>query len=263
MRKPLAGTGWKMNLGVAATRRYAAELLPKLAGIDSSGLDLFVLPPFTSLSAAAEAFAPGPVAIGAQNMHWEDAGPWTGEISAPMLVELGCRYVELAHSERLAHFGETYDLVRRKVNAALTHGLTPILCLGETAFDRDTGRSDTVLAQQARAALADLSPTQIPAVVLAYEPRWAIGTAHAAPPDYVAARHATLREIVATDWGAPAAAAVRIVYGGSVTATNGAALAALADVDGLFVGRAAWTPDGFATIVSIVRHAAHTKGSLA
>ncbi|MBK7791137.1 MAG: triosephosphate isomerase [Betaproteobacteria bacterium] len=174
---------------------YAARLLEQLHAIDTSAIDVFVLPPYTSLGAAATAFGGTPVAIGAQNMHWEEQGAWTGEISAPMLLDAGCRYVELAHSERLQHFGETYERVRSKVDRALATGLTPIVCLGETAEDRREGRSDAVLASQAATALAGQPAQRVPDVVLAYEPRWAIGSSEAASPDYVAARHTTLRAL--------------------------------------------------------------------
>ena len=260
-RRLVAGTGWKMNNDAAASRRYAADLYARLAGLSLPPLELYVLPPFTSLHAAAEAFAPGPVAIGGQNMHWDEDGAWTGEISAAMLREAGCRYVELAHSERLAHFGETYAAVRRKLNAAVRHGLTPILCLGETADDRAAGRADAVLCAQAETALADQPAGRVGEAILAYEPRWAIGAGAAAAPDYVANRHGAIRALVARRWGEAAAHSVRIVYGGSVTAENGAALASLADVDGLFVGRAAWTAEGFAAIIAIVAQAAITKGA--
>jgi triosephosphate isomerase len=260
-RRLVAGTGWKMNNDVAATRRYAADLYAQLADRQVGSLELYVLPPFTSLHAAAEAFAPGPVAIGGQNMHWDNSGAWTGEISAPMLREAGCRYVELAHSERLACFGETYETVRRKLNAAIRHGLTPILCLGETTDDRSAGRADTVLCAQLETALADQPAECVAEAILAYEPRWAIGAAEAASPDYVSARHAAIRALVSRRWGAAAADAVRVVYGGSVTPENGAALVSLADVDGLFVGRAAWTAEGFAAIIAVVAHAAMTKGA--
>jgi triosephosphate isomerase len=256
MRKLVAGTGWKMNIGAAETSRYAAALLPRLTPSIRDRVEMFVLPPFTSLQQARAAFASSPVGIGAQNMHWEAAGAWTGEISAPMLAEAGCRYVELAHSERLQHFGETYELVRRKLNAAIAQSLTPILCLGETAEDKQRGASDSVLIEQMSVALADQPASQAAAVILAYEPRWAIGAAAAAPPDYVAARHRVLRGALGERYGAHAAAQVRIVYGGSVTPGNGEALMAQADVDGLFVGRAAWTPEGFAEIAAIVARAA-------
>lgn len=257
MRRHLAGTGWKMNIGAAETTRYAERLVPLVAGAET--VDMFVLPPFTSLHAARAAFAGSPVAHGGQTMHWDEAGAWTGEISAAMLVEAGCRYVELAHSERLAHFGETYALVGRKLDRALAHGLTPILCLGETADDRRAGRTDAVLFEQVATALANQPPARIREIVLAYEPRWAIGAADAASPAYVAVRHAALRGYVRQVHGADAAEHTRIIYGGSVNVANGPALIALADVDGLFIGRAAWTPEGFAELVAIVARAAADK----
>ncbi len=261
-RRLVAGTGWKMNNDAAATRRYAADLYRRLASVDVGALDLFVLPPFTSLHAAAEGFAPGPVAIGGQNMHWDDSGAWTGEISAPMLREAGCRYVELAHSERLAACGETYETVRRKLNTALRYGLTPILCLGETADDRRADHADAVLGAQVETALADQPPERVADVILAYEPRWAIGAPEAASTDYVSTRHGAIRALVSRRWGAAAAKAVRIVYGGSVTPDNGPALISLPDVDGLFVSRAALTSAGFAAIVAIVADAAMTREAL-
>lgn len=259
MRKLIAGAGWKMNNGAADAARYAARLLSCLDTPSREFIELFVLPPFTSLHAARAGFSSSPVGVGAQNMHWDASGSWTGEISAPMLVEAGCNYVELAHSERLQHFGETYELVRRKLNAAMDSRLTPILCLGETAEDKSLGRADEVLAEQIAVALADQSASRLPAVILAYEPRWAISASAAAPPDYVAERHRALRGIVRQRYGAPAADNVRIIYGGSVTPGNGEALMDNADVDGLFVGRAAWSPEGFAEIAAIVARAANRR----
>jgi triosephosphate isomerase len=256
MRRLVAGTGWKMNIGAAEAARYAHELLPRLSNLDCAAIDIFVLPPFTSLHAAAAAFGDGPVAIGGQNMHWEKSGGWTGEISASMLVETGCRYVELAHSERLQHFGETYELVRRKVDRALSAGLTPIICLGETALEKREGRADEVLAEQVLTALAGQPDARVADVILAYEPRWAIGAAQAASPDYVAVRHAALRDILRQHRGADAAQRTRIIYGGSVLPENGKDIISIPDVDGLFVGRAAWKADGFAKIVELVVAAA-------
>ena len=258
-RRFMAGTGWKMNLRAPEVPGYAQRLLRQLGAVDTSSIDLFVLPPFTSLAAAAAAFAGSPVAIGGQNMHWEAHGAWTGEISAPMLVDAGCRYVALAHSERLQHFGESYERVRSKVDRALASGLTPIVCLGETADDRRDGASDRVLEWQAATALAGQPAARIPEVVLAYEPRWAIGSSAAAAPDYVAARHATLRRMLRDRYGADVAGRTRILYGGSVTPDNGPDLVAQDDVDGLFVGRAAWEPEGFARIVAQVADAARVK----
>lgn len=261
MRRLVAGTGWKMNIGAAETARYASDILPRLARLDCAAVDLFVLPPFTSLPAATVAFAEGPVAIGGQNMHWEKSGGWTGEISAQMLVEAGCRYVELAHSERLQYFGETYELVRRKVDRALSAGLTPIICLGETALEKREGRADDVLAEQLLTALAGQPDARVPDVILAYEPRWAIGAAQAATPDYVAVRHAALRAILRQRRGPDAAERTRIIYGGSVLPENGKDIISIADVDGLFVGRAAWKPEGFARIIELVVQAAAEKSA--
>jgi triosephosphate isomerase len=255
MRRLIAGTGWKMNLDAAATACYAATLAPAVAAFDDA-IDMFVLPPFTSLHAAWQAFSSSAIGIGAQNVHWEESGAWTGEISAPMLVEAGCRYVQLAHSERLEHFGETYERVRRKVNAAMASGLTPILCLGETDDDKRCGVTDKTLVDQVSLALADLTDDEVPNIILAYEPRWAIGASAAASPDYAAERHRSLRRAIDARFGSPAAARIRIIYGGSVTPGNGAAFMEHDDIDGLFVGRAAWSPEGFADIAAIVARAA-------
>lgn len=259
MRTLVAGTGWKMNIGAAETLRYANALKARLSAVDASVVDVFVLPPFTSLPAASVAFRDSPVAIGGQNMHWEAAGNWTGEISAPMLVEAGCRYVELAHSERLQHFGETYARTRQKVDAALAAGLVPIICLGETAEEKAQGRADAVLAEQLLTALAGQTDEHVERTILAYEPRWAIGAAEAATPDYIAARHAGVRRTLRQHRGEKAALNTRIIYGGSVTPDNGKDIIAIADVDGLFVGRAAWTPEGFARIVELVVEAAAAR----
>lgn len=259
MRRLVAATGWKMNIGSAEVLRYARVLKACVSGFNVSAIDIFVLPPFTSLQAAAGAFGKTPVAIGGQNMHWEDCGGWTGEISAPMLVEAGCHYVELAHSERLQHFGETYELVRRKVDKAMSVGLTPVICLGETAQEKASGRSDEVLAEQVLTSLAGQADNRVPDAILAYEPRWAIGAAEAASPDYVAARHEALRTILHQHRGRDVAERTRIIYGGSVTPENGKDIINLDDVDGLFVGRAAWTPEGFARIIELVVNAADSK----
>jgi triosephosphate isomerase len=244
-----------MNLDAAATARYAAALAPAVMGLDDA-IDMFVLPPFTSLHAARQAFSSSAVGIGAQNVHWDASGAWTGEISAPMLVEAGCRYVQLAHSERLEHFGETYERARHKVNAAMASGLTPILCLGETDDERRQSSSDKIIVDQMSLALADQSAGQVSNIILAYEPRWAIGASAAASPAYAADRHRNLRSAIGARFGSHAAAQIRIIYGGSVTPSNGDAFLAHRDIDGLFVGRAAWSPEGFAEIAAIVARAA-------
>lgn len=259
MRRLVAGTGWKMNNGIAESIRYAEELRARIADVDTSAIDIYVLPPFTSLETAAKAFAGSPVAVGGQNMHWDDSGSWTGEISAPMLREAGCRYVELAHSERLQHFGETYELVRRKLDKAMSVGLIPILCLGELAEEKAAGRADEVLSSQMLTAIDGQPDTRVPEIIMAYEPRWAIGMAEAASPGYIAERHRALRNILRKHCGDEVAEKTRIIYGGSVTPENGKDILEIEDVDGLFVGRAAWQAEGFARIVELVSEAARRK----
>ena len=261
MRRLIAGTGWKMNHGIAESRRYAEVLKTQIAPMDTSAIDIYVLPPFTSLSTAIDAFGGSSVGVGGQNMHWEDSGSWTGEISASMLCELGCRYVELAHSERLQYFGETYELVRRKVDKALSTGLIPIVCLGETAQDKAEGCADQVLADQLLTSIAGQPDACVSNIILAYEPRWAISAVEAASPDYVAERHRSLRGVLRKHRGDNVAQGTRIIYGGSVTPDNGRTLLDIADVDGLFVGRAAWRPEGFARIVQLVAEAATRKNA--
>ena len=262
MRRLVAGTGWKMNNGMADAIRYAEVLKSRISCIDTSFVDIYVLPPFTSLASAFQALNGSPVAIGGQNMHWEDSGSWTGEISASMLLEAGCRYVELAHSERLYHFGETYEQVRRKVDKAMSVGLIPIICLGETAQEKAEGRADDVLSSQILTSLAGLSEAQIPEVILAYEPRWAIGSTEAASSAYIRERHRAIRQIIFQRGGQTIAEQTRIIYGGSVTPENGGEILEIPDVDGLFVGRAAWKPEGFARIVELVGEAAKLKQAI-
>jgi triosephosphate isomerase len=248
-----------MNNGIAESIRYAEALKARIAPLDASAVDIYVLPPFTSLAAAAKAFAGSPVAVGGQNMHWDDSGSWTGEISAAMLLEAGCRYVELAHSERLQYFGETYAQVRRKVDAAMRAGLIPIVCLGETAGEKAEGRADEVLAEQLLTSIGGQSDERVPEIILAYEPRWAIGAAAAASPAYIGERHRALRAILREHRGEAVAGRTRLIYGGSVTPENGRDILGIEDVDGLFVGRAAWKPEGFARIVELTVDAAKRK----
>jgi triosephosphate isomerase len=253
----MAGTGWKMNHSITATRAYIAALKAKLpAALD---IDVFVLPPFTALETAGELLEGTGIGLGGQNMHWEKEGAWTGEISASMLLETGCHYVELAHSERLAHFGESYGLVRKKLELALETGLTPILCIGELADEKAAGRAAPVIEDQVMTALAGTRADDIRKVVLAYEPRWAIGGQEAAAPDYVAQQHRFIRNLIKSRFGADAALRTRIIYGGSVSMANAESLAAIPDVDGLFAGRAAWTGAGFADIIDVVSQEASRR----
>lgn len=240
------GTSWKMN-------KTLAEALAFAAGLPAAGdprLQRFVIPPFTAVREVKAALAGTSVKVGAQNMHWEDAGAWTGEISAPMLVDCGLDLVEIGHSERRAFFGETNETVGRKVEAAVRHGLIPLICIGETLADRESGRAGAVLEQEVRAALGRLSGAQKAApILLAYEPVWAIGVnGIPASADYADARQAEIIATAAEVLGRP----VPCLYGGSVNPGNCAELAAFPHIDGLFIGRSAWDVAGYLDILARV-----------
>jgi triosephosphate isomerase len=241
------GTSWKMN----KTLPEALEFANTLAAADSGGdarIQRFVVPPFTATRQVKDVLAGTSVKVGAQNMHWEGAGAWTGEISAPMLVDCGLDLVELGHSERRAHFGETDETVGLKVESAVRHGLIPLICIGETREQRDAGQADAVLATQVSGALGRLSGDQKSAtVLLAYEPVWAIGAGGTpASSDYADARHAKIIEQASGILGRRALC----LYGGSVNAGNCVELIQRPHIDGLFIGRAAWDVAGYLDILS-------------
>lgn len=244
--RPWIGTSWKMNKTLAEARAFAEGLIADAPAADPR-IRRFVIPPFTAVREVKAMLAETGVRVGAQNMHWDDAGAWTGEVSAPMLRDCGLDLVELGHSERRAHFGETNDTVGRKVATAVRHGLTPLVCIGETRTERDTGRADTVLADQVTAALGRLDAAGRSAEILfAYEPVWAIGEGGTpATADYADARQARIKDVAAGLLGrAPAC-----LYGGSVNPENCEELISCRHVDGLFIGRSAWQVEGYLEIV--------------
>lgn len=243
------GTSWKMNKTLPEALAFAAGLAGSDAERDPR-LQRFVIPPFTSARQVKAALARTSVKVGAQNMHWEDAGAWTGEISPPMLVDCGLDMVELGHSERRSHFGETNETVGLKVEAAVRHGLVPLICIGESLADRDSGRARDVLAQEVSAALGRLSAAQKQApILLAYEPIWAIGAQGIpASPDYADARQAEIIGLASQILGRR----IPCLYGGSVNPQNCAELIACPHIDGLFIGRSAWSLDGYLDILSRV-----------
>jgi triosephosphate isomerase (TIM) len=247
-RTAIIAGNWKMYGTVAQTRELAAGLVRRLAS-STKGRQVVIAPPFTSLAAAAEAVRGSTIEIGAQNVHWEASGAFTGEISAAMLVEAGCRWVIVGHSERRQHFGETDAGVGRRARAALAAGLQPIICVGETLEERDDGLTLDVVRRQTRAALLDLSAAAIRNVCIAYEPVWAIGTGRAAAPEQAEEVHAKLREVVAEVTDGNEAQRLRILYGGSVKPENIDALMAQPDIDGALVGGASLDVESFARIV--------------
>ena len=246
------GTSWKMNKTLAEAKGYARGLLTGLDGRRLGAVQPFIIPPVTALSAVAGILEDDPrVLLGAQNAHWEDNGAWTGEVSVPQVADAGAQLVEIGHSERRAHFGETDETVRLKVAAVLRHGLTPLLCVGEPADVLAAGNSAEFILRQAAAALDGLSGQEISRVLIAYEPVWAIGAAgRPAEPDELRDPFAAL----ARSCGHRVAG---LLYGGSVAPDNAAALLGIPHVNGLFIGRAAWQVDAYLRLLDI---AADTAG---
>jgi triosephosphate isomerase len=243
-RTPYIAANWKMNKTVAEAAEFVDALLPRIAATQN---DVVICPPFTALTAVVERRYGTAVKVAAQNMHEEDSGAFTGEVSAPMLVELDVEAVVLGHSERRQYFNETDEALARKVPAALAAGLEPILCVGESEQAREAGETEEVLERQLQADFAGLEAGQIENVVLAYEPIWAIGTGRTATPDQAQEACAYIRDVLRARGAA--ADRVRILYGGSVKPDNAAELLALPDVDGALVGGASLDAEGFAAIV--------------
>jgi triosephosphate isomerase (TIM) len=244
-RTPYIAANWKMNKTVAEAAEFVDALLPRIAATKS---DVVVCPPFTALTPVVERRYGTAVKVAAQNMHEEESGAFTGEVSAAMLVELDVEAVVLGHSERRQLFGETDEALARKVPAALAAGLEPILCVGESEAARDGGETEEVLERQLQADLDGVEPTRLEDVVVAYEPIWAIGTGRTATPEQAQEACAFIRDVLRMRGAA--ADRVRILYGGSVKPANAAELMALPDIDGALVGGASLDAEEFAAIVN-------------
>ncbi len=238
MRTPLVAGNWKMFKTVAEARHLISELVPGMQTV--LGVEKVICPPYTALMAAAALLEGSDIGLGAQNMHWEESGAFTGEIAPPMVAEL-CSYIIVGHSERRALFGETNETVNRKVGAALAHNLTPIVCVGETLDENEAGQTAEVVARQVREGLASISlgaGDEVP-LVIAYEPVWAIGTGRAATPEGANAVLAdVIRPALAELFGESTAQAIRILYGGSVKGNNAAEFFQQPEIDGALVGGA-------------------------
>jgi triosephosphate isomerase (TIM) len=245
-RRPLIAANWKMNKTNAEAAAYCRDFIDRDLPAHA---DVVICPPYTALRTVVDAVAGSAVVVAAQNMHDADAGAYTGEVSAPMLLELGVSSVVLGHSERRQLFDETDAALARKVPAALAAGLLPILCVGETEEEREAGETQRKLRQQVQADLAAVTTAQLAEVVIAYEPIWAIGTGQTATPEQAQDAIAFVRALV-RDRDPEMATRVRILYGGSVNAGNAVELLALPDVDGALVGGASLDPAEFAAIVS-------------
>ena len=245
-RTPILAANWKMNKTIEETERFLAEFLPK---VPDSGPEVVICPPFLSLKTAVEHCVQSRARVAAQNMHEQPNGAYTGEVSAPMLQELGVDGVILGHSERRQYFNESDDALARKVLVALDAGLEPILCVGESLTQRESGETEALLTRQVAADLANVPDDRLAGVVIAYEPIWAIGTGRTATTEQAEEAIALIRGLIESR-SVEAAAAIRILYGGSVKPENAEELVSQPDVDGALVGGASLDPEDFAAIVA-------------
>ncbi|MGH9325622.1 MAG: triose-phosphate isomerase [Terriglobia bacterium] len=247
MRHPVMAGNWKMYKTVAEALAFIRELRPRVA--NATHCEIIVAPPFTALKAVAEAAAESNIRVAAQDVAFEKEGAFTGDISTSMLREAGCTYVIIGHSERRQHHGETDEQVNRKVKAALRAELIPIVCLGETLSQRETGKMQAILQGQFTEGLSELTTQEFSRIILAYEPVWAIGTGKTATPEIAAQSHGFLRRLAGDQFGAEAASQLRILYGGSVKPDNIQDLMAQEEIDGALVGGASLSSESFSAIV--------------
>jgi triosephosphate isomerase (TIM) len=249
MRKPFVAGNWKMNTDSHSGVALAKGVADGSSGLAGSSVDVAVIPPFVYLSAVGQAVSSSGIALGAQDVYFEAKGAFTGEISTAMLKDVGCTYVLCGHSERRHVLGESDELINKKVTASISGGLLPILCVGELLEERDASQTDEVVERQVRAGLAGLSAEKIPAVTIAYEPVWAIGTGRTATREQAQEVHAFIRKLLAEMYDQTVADEMRILYGGSVKPDNAEELMAEPDVDGCLVGGASLKADDFVQII--------------
>ncbi len=250
MRRTFVAGNWKMNLNKAEAIALATGLAEKVGA--SSDVDVAVCPPSVYLDAVKNALGDSAIGLGAQNMYHESNGAFTGELSSSMLLDIGCQYVILGHSERRHILGESDEDVNKKVIVALAAGVTPIVCVGETLDEREAGKTQDVVKSQFDGSLNGLTEEQACKIVIAYEPVWAIGTGKVATPEQAEEVHADLRNLIESRFDANVANAIRIQYGGSVKPSNAAELLGQPNIDGALVGGAALTVDNFMGIISAI-----------
>lgn len=252
-KKLYLGTNTKMYKTIAMTEDFLISLKERTANISRSELELFVIPSFTALYRARQCAEPDEIHLGAQNMCWEDEGQFSGEISPLMLKEVGVELVMIGHSERRHVLMETNEMENRKVLCALRHGLTPLLCIGETAEEKSHGLSDDVLRTQLKVGLHGVSAEDAAKVWIAYEPVWAIGVNGVpATKEYAEEKHCVIRQCVNTLFGSETGERIPLLYGGSVNPQNAVELISMRDIDGLFIGRSAWNAESFESIIRSV-----------
>ena len=247
MRTPVIAGNWKMNKTVAEAVSLASEIKERVAGVEN--VKIIVCPVFTAVKSVADVLKGSNVKVGAQDMYWETSGAYTGEVSGEMLLEAGAEYVIIGHSERRQYFGETNETVNKKLKKALSIGLKPIVCIGETLADREAGTTEAVVGKQVKEGFVGLTAEEMKGTIIAYEPVWAIGTGKTATAEQAEAVHAFVRNLVAQLWDKETADAVIIQYGGSMKPENVASLLAQPDIDGGLIGGAALKADSFEKLV--------------
>ena len=247
MRTPVIAGNWKMNKTVAEAVALASEIKEKVAGVEN--VKIIVCPVFTAVKSVADVLKGTNVKVGAQDMYWETSGAYTGEVSGEMLLEAGAEYVIIGHSERRQYFGETNETVNKKLKKALSIGLKPIVCIGETLADRESGNTEAVVEKQVREGFVGLTAEEMKGTIIAYEPVWAIGTGKTATAEQAEAVHAFVRNLISQLWDKETAESVVIQYGGSMKPENVASLLAQPDIDGGLIGGAALKADSFEKLV--------------
>ena len=247
MRTPIIAGNWKLNKKVSDAVDLTSELAKLVKNI--TDVEIVVAPVFTALYNVYNVINSSNIQLAAQDLYWEDSGAFTGEVSAPMLKDVGCDYVIIGHSERRQYFGETNETVNQKVKAALSHDLKPIICVGELLEEREDGKTESVIEDHVKGGIVDLTESEMESCVIAYEPVWAIGTGKTATPDQAQEVHSFIRDILTNCYSENLASQIRIQYGGSVKPENAAELMSQKDVDGALVGGASLDAQSFAEIV--------------
>jgi triosephosphate isomerase len=250
-RRPLIAGNWKMFKTPGEAAETAKQLVRHAGAV--TDIDMMIAPTFIALAAVFAAIKNSPVALGAQNLYWENEGAYTGEISAPMLKSAGCQYCIIGHSERRQYFGETDETVNKKIKAAIKAGLQPVFCVGETEKERESGQTLSILDKQIKKGLEGLVSAQLDSLIIAYEPIWAIGTGKTATDDQAQEVHRFIRSLVKDNFGRALSDSIRILYGGSVKPDNIASLMAMSDIDGALVGGASLSAESFSQIIKFKR----------
>jgi triosephosphate isomerase len=250
-RRPLIAGNWKMYKTPGEAAETAKQLVQHAGAV--TDIDMMIAPTFIALAAVFAAINNSPVALGAQNLFWENEGAYTGEISAPMLKSAGCQYCIIGHSERRQYFGETDETVNKKIKAAIKAGLQPVFCVGETEKERESGQTLSILDKQIKKGLEGLVLAQLDSLIIAYEPVWAIGTGKTATDDQAQEVHRFIRSLVKNNFGRALSDSIRILYGGSVKPDNIASLMSMSDIDGALVGGASLSAESFSQIIKFKR----------